>query len=203
MLRSFVQRYIQLPLPDHGGRLALLQAFAQVREISLGVAAWAATTRDDGCLPACLSEKVPSHLLPCHPSWRQRESLDLQESLSLLAQLTEGLSAGQLQAFVQQLALRMLEVPAAPASTAAASAADAAGQAEGSLGSRSSVGKEKRQKPLALVEAALEVLPGFAPQKEDAAAMREWTAQVHQPLPAEEEGAAKQVAKKGGAGKKK
>lgn len=29
-LRGFVQRYIQLPLPDHGGRLVLLGAFAQV-----------------------------------------------------------------------------------------------------------------------------------------------------------------------------
>ena len=29
-LRTFVQRYIQLPLPDYGGRLALLGAFAQV-----------------------------------------------------------------------------------------------------------------------------------------------------------------------------
>lgn len=29
-LRGFVQRYIQLPLPDHGGRTALLAAFAQV-----------------------------------------------------------------------------------------------------------------------------------------------------------------------------
>ena len=30
-LRTFVQRYIQLPLPDYGGRLAQLAAFAQVR----------------------------------------------------------------------------------------------------------------------------------------------------------------------------
>lgn len=29
-LRTFMQRYIQLPLPDYGGRLALLGAFAQV-----------------------------------------------------------------------------------------------------------------------------------------------------------------------------
>ena len=29
-LRTLVQRYIQLPLPDYGGRLALLGAFAQV-----------------------------------------------------------------------------------------------------------------------------------------------------------------------------
>ena len=30
-LRSFVQRYIQLPLPDYGGRHTLLHSFAQVR----------------------------------------------------------------------------------------------------------------------------------------------------------------------------
>jgi hypothetical protein len=29
-LRTFVQRYIQLPLPDYGARHLLLQAFAQV-----------------------------------------------------------------------------------------------------------------------------------------------------------------------------
>lgn len=35
-LRTFIQRYIQLPLPDYGGRHALLQSFAQVGWVGVG-----------------------------------------------------------------------------------------------------------------------------------------------------------------------
>jgi hypothetical protein len=31
-LRTFIQRYIQLPLPEYGSRCTLLQAFAQVTD---------------------------------------------------------------------------------------------------------------------------------------------------------------------------
>ncbi len=31
-LRTFIQRYIQLPLPEYGSRCTLLQAFAQVMD---------------------------------------------------------------------------------------------------------------------------------------------------------------------------
>ena len=40
-LRTFVQRYIQLPLPDYGSRQTLLAAFAQVGDAGAkGVSRW-------------------------------------------------------------------------------------------------------------------------------------------------------------------
>ncbi|PRW20260.1 IQ and AAA domain-containing 1 [Chlorella sorokiniana] len=154
-LRTFVQRYIQLPLPDHGSRLTLLGAFAQ------------------------------------------REGLDASAHLSLLAQLTDGLSAGQLLAFVQQLAAHMQGGGAADCAPAepAAAVGTLSEQQQGQ-------GEQQAQPPLApLVQAALELLPGFPPVKADEAqALREWTARVHSPLPPEEE---PKEGKKGGKGKKK
>ncbi|KAL4420798.1 hypothetical protein ABPG75_010454 [Micractinium tetrahymenae] len=199
-LRTFIQRYIQLPLPDYGVRRTLLQSFAQ------------------------------------------RKGLDLGQAASLLSQLSAGLSAGQLQAFVQQLAAAYKAADAAAASgggSRASSRAGAAasgqavedGSAAGALQAepasqdvstatvlaeqaqqaKQAAGlaavqqgaqagsKRAQQRPEApcLEQLALGLLPAFAPHsREEAAALREWTVRVHQPLPPEEE--PKDGKKKGG-----
>ncbi|PSC70654.1 IQ and AAA domain-containing 1 [Micractinium conductrix] len=184
-LRTFVQRYIQLPLPDYGSRQTLLAAFAQHEKLELG-----------------------SNLL------------------SLLGQVTTGLTAGQLRSFVQQLAaaaersaasaaadraLRRRAKGAAeaePASLQAEAAAQDVGQQpdaaaaqarqqEGWSGSAAPpTAQQPRQEPPSLEQLAVGLLPALMPlSKEDAAAVREWTARVHSPLPPEE---APKDGKKGG-----
>lgn len=182
-LRTLAQRFIQLPLPDHGGRAVLLQAFAQV-----GWAAWKGRLPSAGrrhgavsLLPAEGARWPP--LAPCPPA-PQRERLDLGASLSLLVQLTEGLSAGQLQAFVAQLAAGMRRGTAQPTRTEqgeGGAAALAGGEPPGSDPARQSGAAGT-----ALQELALELLPGFSPAKAgDLQALQEWTARVHSPLPPE------------------
>ena len=110
----------------------------------------------------------------------QREGLEASAHLSLLAQLSEGLSAGQLLAFVQQLTAHMRD---------GAAAAGAVGQPAAPIlvAGRPAEQQPPAQQPLApLVQAALELLPGFPPVKpDDAQALREWTARAHSPLPPE------------------
>lgn len=148
-LRAFMQRYIELPLPDHGSRLTLLQAFAQ------------------------------------------REGLELAPALSLLTPVTAGLSAGQLQEFVRQLAARMVQ------QGAAAAAPSSGGAADGGAGEAGQAAPAERLPPLMEAALALLPLPAFRPLDEEAAAaLREWTIKAHSPLPPEE-------APKEGASKKK
>lgn len=120
--------------------------------------------------------------LSCSPLLpTQREGLEASAHLSLLAQLSEGLSAGQLLAFVQQVAARMR-------GDAGATAGAAGRPAEPVLaaGSATEQQEQKQQALAPLVQAALELLPGFPPVKpEDAQTLREWTARVHSPLPPE------------------
>lgn len=52
-LRTFMQRYIQLPLPDYGGRLALLGAFAQVGRCRHQGGAWCSAVPVSGCGSGC------------------------------------------------------------------------------------------------------------------------------------------------------
>lgn len=186
-LRTFVQRYIQLPLPDYSGRLALLGAFAQVgvgscwgRAVQCG--ACTAVTRTDRkqsagrVLVLVLSTSDPHASSPSLALFVQREGLDASAHLSLLAQLTEGLSAGQLLAFVQQLAQHMRG--SGPAEGAAGQPAERPAAA--------ALFQQQQQQQEPLVQAALELLPGFPPVKpEDAQALREWTARAHSPLPPE------------------
>ncbi|KAL4857543.1 DNA mismatch repair protein 6 [Chlorella vulgaris] len=132
-LRTFIQRYIQLPLPEYGSRCTLLQAFAQ------------------------------------------REGLMLGESVAVLAQLSEGLAAGQLQQLVHQLASRLHTPAIKPDGSAAAQPG------------HSHSPHPAAPLPAAIVDAMLELLPSFAPLSEEAAQeLREWTARAHQPLPPEE-----------------
>lgn len=197
-LRTFIQRFIQLPLPDYGARRLLLQSFAQ------------------------------------------RHGLDLGQKLSVLSQLSAGLSAGQLQAFVQQLAAEAAAAASGThgisgAGTNAAWQAGEGGSALGTIQAEAAVqdvsevaaavqqaqqaagqapcvqqemragtrqGRQRQGAPT-LDELALQLLPGFAPcSLDEVAALREWTVRVHQPLPPEE--GPKDGKKKGaGAGRKK
>lgn len=115
------------------------------------------------------------------PFSSQRERLDVGASLSLLAQLTEGLSAGQLLAFTQQLAERV---------QSGGGAGHAAAHATGpSLALSEAAGQgppAPTQQRSQLVEVALELLPSFPPLKaEEAQALQEWTARAHSALPPE------------------
>lgn len=124
------------------------------------------------------SDQDTQPLFPALPA--QQEGLEASSQVSLLAQLTEGLSAGQLLAFVQQLAARMGD-SRAQRGTGGQSTGGGAAPAE------QQQREGQQQQPLApLVQAALELLPAFPPVKpEEAQALREWTARVHSPLPPE------------------
>ena len=133
----------------------------------------------------------------------QREGLDLpQPSLTLLAQLSQGLSAGQLQAFAGQLAARMHDGVQGAGSSGGGGGASP-GAAAGASSTAAGAQCQPKRQPPALLDAALELLPAFAPLPADeAAALREWTARVHEPLEPEED--AGEGGKKAGAkGKKK
>lgn len=188
-LRGFVQRYIQLPLPDHGGRLALLGAFAQVGG-SAGCCLVACGLASPRCMPRTnmmcteqlLSVQDTQPLFPALPA--QQEGLEASSHVSLLAQLTEGLSAAQLVAFVQQLAARMGD---SKAQRGTGGQCTGGGAAPAAQQQRQGQQAQQQQQPLApLVQAALELLPAFPPVKpEEAQALREWTARAHSPLPPE------------------
>ena len=103
----------------------------------------------------------------------QREGQELGASLSLLTQLTAGLSGGQLLMFVQQLAARMLQ-------------AGAAGGGQAGAGGSTPTGQGQHQPAASVEEVALELLPVFAlVSKEEVQALQAWTATVHSPLPPE------------------
>ena len=155
--------------------------------------------------------------LCCYLLSLQHEKLELGSNLlSLLGQVTTGLTAGQLRSFVQQLAaaaersaasaaadraLRRRAKGAAeaePASLQAEAAAQDVGQQpdaaaaqarqqEGWSGSAAPpTAQQPRQEPPSLEQLAVGLLPALMPlSKEDAAAVREWTARVHSPLPPE------------------
>lgn len=96
----------------------------------------------------------------------------LGERGTVLTQLTEGLSAGQLWQFVKELAAR-LSPPAA--------GRDATG-AGGGWGA----GRAAEPSSADISRSALELLPSFVPLSQEAAQeLREWTALVYQPLPPE------------------
>jgi hypothetical protein len=115
----------------------------------------------------------------------QREGLALGESAALLAQLTEGLSGGQLQEVCHQLALRLRPAPTPElaGSTERPPSSEEAWQSATGHGRRRVAGQPTSA---AISDAALELLPGFVPlSKEAANEFQEWTALVHQPLPPE------------------
>ena len=109
----------------------------------------------------------------------QREGLELGASLSLLTQLTAGLSGGQLLTFVQQLAARVLQ----------AGAADGGQAGEGSTPAGQQPQRPRLQLAASVEEVALELLPMIAPvSKGEVQALQAWTATVHSPLPPEVRG---------------
>lgn len=117
----------------------------------------------------------------------QREGVELDGSLSLLASLTEGLSAGQLRAFVEQLAERMQGGAAVLAGSGAAAGACQV-QGGGAAAGPAMAGCKAQQGHVLSEpeELALQLLPAFAPVKaEEAQALREWTARAHSALPPE------------------
>lgn len=149
------------------------------------------------------------HKSPPVSSPLQREGLDIDSCASLLVQITAGLSAGQLLAFVQQLkaareAAAIRDAAAAAAAPAARAAstpqpqrspsvvrwahAVAAGAKQDATFLPQQQGQQKQTQHQApeLEDLAVEVLPSFVPlSSEDAAALREWTVRVHLPLPPE------------------
>jgi hypothetical protein len=123
----------------------------------------------------------------------QREGLALGESAALLAQLTAGLSSGQLRAAVSQLGARLLPSGTDAAARPPAAASPASSPGDGRHLQRSCGSPEAQPCccPCAssVSEAALALLPGFAPSgKDEAQQLAEWTAAVHQPLPPEVRG---------------
>lgn len=107
----------------------------------------------------------------------------LGESTALLAQLTAGLSSGQLLEVVRQLAARLRPPPGPDGPTTTnPPVSGQAGQGTVPHGRR----RVAHPTAAAISDAALELLPAFAPlSKQEAQEIREWTGQVHQPLPPE------------------
>lgn len=121
--------------------------------------------QDESCALAFSAAHLPAQPRSLHLP--QREGLDLEASLSLLVDLTDGLSAGQLLEFVQQLAAHVR-------SRAALQDGTPGPTEEGQAGAGP------------LVELALELLPSFArPTPEALQELREWSAKAHSPLPPE------------------
>lgn len=121
---------------------------------------------------------MANRIVRCPPNCAQAEGLVLGESVALLAQLTAGFSAGQLQAVASQLAERLRQ--AADIGAASSSQAPAALQAP--------VAAHQLLAPpaAAISHAALELLPAIVPvSKEAARELADWSARVHMPLPPE------------------